>query len=61
MSKIRINRRKEYREALRTYIRLTRGLITKLDKQFDKYRKYAIREFKKNNGISDKYYLAKFL
>ena len=56
MSKIRINRRKEYREALRTYIRLTRGLITKLDKQFDKYRKYAIREFKKNNAISDKYY-----
>ena len=36
MAKIRINRRKEYREALRTYIRMARSLITKLDKEFKK-------------------------
>ena len=56
MAKIRINRRKEYREALRTYIRMARSLITKLDKEFKKYSRYAFREYRDYGYIRDKYY-----
>jgi len=56
MAKIRINRRKEYRQALRTLIRLTRALITKLDKFNNKYRRYAFKNFSELGEIPNKYY-----
>jgi len=56
MAKIRINRRKEYRQALRTYVTLTRVLINKLDKFFDKYKRYAFKNYAELGEIPDKYY-----
>ena len=56
MAKIRINRRKEYRQALRTYITMTRVLINKLDKFFDKYKRYAFKNYAELGEIPDKYY-----
>lgn len=56
MAKVRISRRKVYREALRTYVRMARSLITKLDKFSNKYRRYAFKEYAKLGEISNEYY-----
>jgi len=56
MAKIRVSRRKVYREALRTYIRMARSLITKLDKFSNKYRRYAFKEYAELGEISNEYY-----
>ena len=56
MAKIRINRRKEYRQALRTLIRMTRVLINKLDKFSNKYRRYAFKIYAELGYMPDKYY-----
>jgi len=56
MARLRINRRKEYRQALRIYITLTRALIKKLDKFFDKYKRYAFKNYAELGEIPDKYY-----
>tara|TARA_R110000796_G_scaffold135555_2_gene251629 strand:+ start:83 stop:859 length:777 start_codon:yes stop_codon:yes gene_type:complete len=56
MAKIRINRRKEYRQALRTLIRMTRVLINKLDKFSNKYQRYAFKNYAELGEIPNKYY-----
>ncbi len=56
MAKIRISRRKVYREALRTYIRMARTLITRIDKHFNKFRRYSFKEYSEIGYIRDKYY-----
>ena len=56
MAKIRINRRKEYRQALRTLIRMTRVLINKLDKFSNKYQRYAFKNYAELGYMPDKYY-----
>ena len=56
MAKIKVNLRKEYRQSLRTLIRLTRVLITKLDKFSNKYKRYAFKNYAELGEIPNKYY-----
>ena len=56
MAKIRINKRKLYRESLRTYVTLSRVLINKLDKFFKKYSNKAVKTYKEIGYIPSDYY-----
>ena len=56
MARIRINARKEYREQLRTFLTLSRFLLSKLNDHNRKYQKRAVRDYMRQESIDDDYY-----
>ena len=56
MAKVRINRRKEYREQLRLMLTMSRSLSTELNKFFKKQGSIAQRQYELNELVNREYF-----
>ena len=56
MARIRINKRKEYKEQLRMFVSLSNRVRNQIREFFKKYSNRASREYIRNSKLSDNYY-----